>query len=76
MKEATGELNSSVLVFMAVALLAAFFFSVIWPNIRSGFLKDESCANAICDPGFNNNLSANCYAPGDTSHIFECPYRG
>ena len=76
MKEATGELNSSVLVFMAVALLAAFFFSVIWPNIKSGFLKDESCANAICDPGFNNNLYANCYAPGNTSHIFECPYRG
>ena len=76
MKEATGELNSTVLVVMAVALLAAFFFTVIWPTIKANYLRDESCANAICDYGFNSDLLAYCYAPGDTSHVFECPYKG
>lgn len=77
MKEATGELNSTVLVFTAVALLAAFFFTVIWPRMKVNYLKDESCANAICDIGYKEHGMADCYAPDDASrHIFQCPYRG
>lgn len=77
MKEATGELNSTVLVFMAVALLAAFFFTVIWPRIKTNYLRDESCANAICDIGYGENGMATCYAPGGSyTNTFKCPYRG
>lgn len=79
MKEATSELSSSALVFGAVVLLSFFFFSVIWPNIKGNMQKRASCADAVCDVGYNQNLMAYCYTPhedGSKSEVFECPYRG
>ena len=76
MKEATGELNSSVIVVAAVALLAAFFFSYLWPVIRKNMEHQEKCSDAICDVGYNNNYLAYCYSPGDKSKVYECPYKG
>jgi len=81
MREATGELNMSVIVFAAVALLAALFFFIIWPMIKQGLREDEFCANAICDNGYNRNNKAYCYNPDvDLSKFpekyFECPFRG
>lgn len=77
MKEATGELNSSVIVFTAVALLAAFFFMVIWPNIKGGFQHRSTCANAVCDSGVNGNNMVYCKNPDNkNAGIFECPYKG
>lgn len=80
MKEATGELSSSVIVLSLIAALAAFFFSVLWPWYKEMYAKDESCANAVCDNGYNrhNNGMAYCVAPEDSSlsDPFECPYRG
>lgn len=34
MKEATGELNMTVVTIIAIAAIVAFFMAVIWPNIR------------------------------------------
>ncbi|MBR6133530.1 MAG: hypothetical protein IKQ29_02305 [Bacilli bacterium] len=76
MREATGELNTSVIVFIAVALLAAFFFMVIWPIIRKDMNVQSSCANAICDVGYNSNYMVDCYSPGDKSRVFQCPFKG
>ena len=33
MKEASGELNMTVVTIIAIAAIAAFFTAVIWPNI-------------------------------------------
>jgi hypothetical protein len=76
MKEATGELNTSVIVVAAVALLAAFFFMVIWPKIKTDMSVQSSCANAICDVGFNENYKVDCYTPGKKNKKFECPFKG
>lgn len=77
MKEATGELSGTVIIVILIAALAAFFFTVIWPFYEDTFEKDESCANAVCDSGYNSNYMATCYAPGtSSSRTFECPYRG
>lgn len=76
MREATGELNSTLIVVMAIAALAAFFFMWIWPVYRENYMRDESCANAVCDIGHDSNGTAVCYAPGDAGHRFNCPYRG
>ncbi len=78
MKEATGELTGSVIVVAAVAVLTAFFFIVLWPMIKTGMEDRSTCANAICDTGFNENHMAWCYTPTDTgaSKPFECPFRG
>lgn len=76
MKEATGELSNSMIVVTAVALLSFFFFSVIWPGIRGNMVRKSTCADAVCDVGYNENGLAYCYTPGDKSNIFECPYKG
>jgi len=78
MEKATGELTGSVIVVSAVALLMAFFFLVIWPMIRSNMIDRTSCANAICDVGYNDNHMVTCYMPDDTdkSTTFDCPYKG
>ncbi len=76
MREATGELSSSVIVIGLIAALAAFFFLMVWPYYRQIHMKDESCANAVCDIGHNAQGMATCYSPGDSTNTFECPYRG
>ncbi len=79
MKEATGELNTTVIVFTAIALLSAVFFMIIWPMVKQGFVDDANCANAICDPGYDPSTGmAVCLNPNkySTNETFECPFRG
>lgn len=76
MREATGELNITVIVVMAIAALAAFLFLFIWPVYKQAYVKDESCSKAVCDVGHNSKGFATCYIPGEASDKFECPYRG
>ena len=49
MKEATGELNSAIIVVIAVGILSAFFFTILWPIIHRNFQKNINCDRAICD---------------------------
>ena len=35
MKEATGELNMTVVTVVAIAAVAAFFYAFIWPGIKN-----------------------------------------
>ena len=35
MKEATGELNMTVITVVAIAAVAAFFYAFVWPSIQS-----------------------------------------
>lgn len=77
MKQATGDMNATVIVLTAVALLSAVFFMVIWPMLREGMQKGARCSDAICDVGYNENGMAYCYNPQDNAkELFECPYRG
>jgi hypothetical protein len=79
MKEATGELAGSVIVVAAVAVLTAFFFTIIWPMVRTGMEDRATCANAVCDIGYNENGMAWCYSPSDTGDdkdFYECPFKG
>lgn len=49
MKEATGELNTTVIVVISVGILMAFFFGVIWPALNSNFEKTTGCKAAVCN---------------------------
>lgn len=63
MKEATGELNMTVITVVAIAAVAAFFYAFVWPAIQTnlqlttacnaaGAGKYEDAANGIsCDNG-------------------------
>ena len=51
MKEATGELNMTVVTVVAIAAVGAFFYAFVWPGIRRSIDRNAKCANAICDEG-------------------------
>ena len=55
MKEATGELNMTVVTVVAIAAVAAFFYAFVWPGIRASITNSTRCANAV-----------NCQCTGDT----------
>lgn len=48
MKEATGELNMTVITVVAIAAVAAFFYAFVWPSIKTSITNATACANAIC----------------------------
>ena len=48
MKEATGELNMTVVTVVAIAAVAAFFYALVWPAIRANIQQSTKCSNAIC----------------------------
>ena len=81
MKEVTGELNATLITVMAVAMLAVFFFSVLWPMMKDNLETSAKCSDAVCDVGYNSNKMSYCYTP-DPSNVnakadyFECPFRG
>lgn len=56
MKEATGELNMTVVTVVAIAAVGAFFYAFIWPGIQKG-LAMNTCKN-ICPGGEVTSVSA------------------
>lgn len=84
MKEATGELNASVFVIMAVGVLIAFFYYTIWPLIKENIRHNTDCSKAICELCMKDgNPSTDCdlvwcHEKGvtDESKRFQCVYKG
>lgn len=60
MREATGELNMTVIVIVAVSAIAALFYAVIWPAIKSNLEQSTKCSAAICPACSGNDKTANC----------------
>ena len=46
MKEATGELNMTVVTVVAIAALVAFFYLFIWPTIQTSMTLNSACSSA------------------------------
>ncbi len=82
MKEAIGELNTTVIVVIAVAGFAAFFFGVLWPMIDNNLATNESCSRAICTSCTNpaGCDTVTCYSDiedfDSNRNGFECIYKG
>lgn len=77
MREATGDLNMTVIVVIAVAGLMAFFSMTLWPMIKGGLKHDANCSDAICVKStINENAGTiECHMKG-SSETFTCPYKG
>ena len=43
MKEATGELNMTVITIVAIAAIVAFFYFFIYPGIRDSIILNQMC---------------------------------
>lgn len=67
MKEATGELNMTVVTVVAIAAVAAFFYAFVWPSIKNSIESSTNCTNAICDP-------ANCTETNGTRVCTNCSW--
>lgn len=48
MKEASGELNMTVVTVLAIAAIGAFFYIFVWPALQGNITKGTKCANATC----------------------------
>lgn len=78
MKEATGELNMTVVVLTMIGLLMAFFFYTVWPSIKANFVSNTNCAKAICEPCSVGNTckTKTCHLKDDPARTFECVNKG
>ena len=64
MKEATGQLNSTLVVVLAVGVLSAFFYFALWPGLKSNMEYHTKCSKAICDKcpkDDSNGKLVSCY---------------
>ncbi len=73
MKEATGELNMTVITVVAIAALAAFFYLVIWPIIQNGAAINSAC-NA--SNGGNSSYTTTVNGKKVTCGNGKCTYNG
>ena len=78
MRQAVGELNSSIIVVIIVGLLIALFYGLVWPTIKDGLKSNSRCADAVCDVGIKEGkVGVECYSPHvKDKEYFYCPYRG
>jgi Na+/glutamate symporter len=75
MKEASGELNGTVFVILAVGVLMAFFYFVLWPVIHQNFKSNSQCSRAICGTTADASGYVTCHEKGKTE-TFKCVYKG
>lgn len=45
MKEATGELNMTVITVVAIAAVGLLFTLFVWPNIQANVMMSSACSN-------------------------------
>ncbi len=92
MKEATGELNMTIIVSISIGILAAFFFGFLWPIINNNFHRTSQCKDALCDcsqnvrdsiegeTGKKNMCSCQMRDTTNTNYygteVFYCPFKG
>lgn len=49
MKEATQDLNMTMVVVISVGVLLTFFFYFLWPILNANFTVKSQCSKAACD---------------------------
>lgn len=83
MKEATGELNATVVVVISIGILSAFFYYTVWPTLNDNFTAQSKCSKAWCEnpcgEGSGKNscgaTTAKCYY-GNDRKVITCPWKG
>jgi hypothetical protein len=57
MKEATGELNMTVVTVVAIAAIAALFTIFIMPSIQANIALQTACSNIDADGNYQANVT-------------------
>ena len=69
MKEATGELNMTVITVIAIAAVGALFYAFVWPTIQ------RSIVQRTCDtygPGYTATKLTGTTASSDKTSNWQC----
>lgn len=67
MKEATGELNMTVVTVVAIAAVGAFFYAIIWPSIKANLLAQTHCSSAVqCEDNGDGTMKCKYYEEDGT----------
>jgi len=73
MKEATGELNMTVITVVAIAAVAAFFYAFVWPAIKWSLLATTACNSLDSSGAYSSNgvecSNWQCSPTGDSSSL-------
>jgi len=59
MKEATGELNMTVITVVAIAAIAALFTVFILPSIQANIMLSTACSNIDADGNYEGQGKSN-----------------
>ena len=65
MKEATGELNMTVITVVAIAAIAGLFYAFVWPMIQRSIVQNtcNTMGNGwTAQPSTNGEVAAGCQA--------------
>lgn len=55
MKEATGELNMTVITVVAIAAISLLFTVFVWPNIRANFVLNNACSQVDMNGNYTSS---------------------
>ena len=87
MREATGELNATVVVVITIGLLSTFFFTIIWPRLNNNLTSNAKCSDAYCtkdaiksceknQKGVCVKVKCTYLDKNKNEHEITCPYKG
>ena len=62
MKEATGELNMTVVTVVAIAAIGTFFYVFIWPGIQNSIKLSTACSAAGSGEYIDEANNIECHA--------------
>ena len=66
MKEATGELNMTVITVVAIAAVGLLFTIFVWPNIQANLTLNTACSQGA---GYESNSEGTGAAEGQDGYI-------
>ncbi len=73
MKEATGELNMTVVTVVAIAAIAALFTIFIMPQIQANIALQTACSNIDADGEYHaDNSAGEANGTSVTCEAFRC----
>lgn len=72
MKDATGELNMTVVTVVAIAAVAAFFYAFVWPSIKQSINSATKCSSAICPASCTTGTCVCTYYEGSAAEEVHC----
>ena len=58
MKEATGELNMTVITVVAIAAVGMLFTIFVWPNIQSNMALNTACSQVDANGNYSTAAGA------------------